>query len=243
MGNLSTWLDPSALGATNIGGIQDITPPQSLTVTNYPYQGPIGPGGPSGSLAPPELDWDDHAQGHQESYAVYRKDPWSGQAFNMIASGVTASEYTDYEMTLDELYGTQQVRYRVTAVSDQAVESRPSNEVAVGAERSHFRTRPSESITPNAFTVWATSPSRGAVDVRIVLPEVARVQAEVYDVLGRRVGVIVDEEMSQGEHHLTWRPAGAAGGAYLIRVVASPTNTSQGSFTERRETVQVTLLE
>ena len=50
------------------------------------------------------------------------------------------------------------------------------------------------------------------------IPERGRVRAEVYDVLGRRVAVLLDEEREAGTHGLSVRAEGWAPGRYFLRI-------------------------
>ena len=229
-------------GVTSVAGAQQplppISPPQNLAVTNYPSQG-----SPPG-LAPPELDWDDHPSPRFSSYTVYRKDPWSPNpgAFRAVASGLTSSAYTDHDMTLEEHYGTEQVRYHVKAESGDGQLSSPSNAVVVEAERSHFRRGVADDRLPEVFGVHAQNPTQGAVRVEVSLPERMRVRAEVYDVLGRRVAVLADRTLGVGRHGLEWRAGGRASGRYLVRVTAVPVRPAAGAPAEYRETLMLSLL-
>ncbi|MDG5767039.1 T9SS type A sorting domain-containing protein [Balneolales bacterium ANBcel1] len=67
---------------------------------------------------------------------------------------------------------------------------------------------------PNPF-----STSRGAPHTRIVfsVPEDSRVSITMYDVLGRRVRVILDEEMKAGRHEVPVDAGGLPSGVYLYR--------------------------
>lgn len=47
------------------------------------------------------------------------------------------------------------------------------------------------------------------------------VDVKVYDMLGRQVGALVQGSYPAGRHEVEWAPAGAAGGAYLVRLHAS----------------------
>ena len=51
-----------------------------------------------------------------------------------------------------------------------------------------------------------------------MLPEAADVRLEVYDVLGRRVVVLVSERRQAGRHTVDFDATGLAGGVYISRL-------------------------
>ena len=71
------------------------------------------------------------------------------------------------------------------------------------------------------------SPARGDVQVRFALPAAGRVNAEVFDVAGRRVCALSDGRvLPAGEQSLRWngrddRGDESRGGVYLVRVRAN----------------------
>lgn len=70
-----------------------------------------------------------------------------------------------------------------------------------------------ESVYPN--------PAREVVTVSFELHERSEVRLEVFDLLGRRIAMLVDDEMTGGAHQLRWRPdGGIASGVYFIRLSA-----------------------
>lgn len=54
--------------------------------------------------------------------------------------------------------------------------------------------------------------------IRYDLPQAGHVRLEVYDVLGRRVDVLVDEIKSAGHHSITWDASYQASGLYIYRL-------------------------
>ena len=107
-------------------------------------------------------------------------------------------------------------RYVVTAVSPNSVESVPTAEIVVEG-----RATAVESDPPLAFGLepaWP-NPFRGETNFRLTLDRPSRVDATVYDALGRRVDVLTGPEiLDAGEHMIRWAPAsGTAGtGTYFV---------------------------
>ena len=81
------------------------------------------------------------------------------------------------------------------------------------------------------------NPSRGAVRLTVAVPARSHVRAAAYDVLGREVEVLVDDEMAPGAHDLAVWPGALAAGVYVVRVVASPVGGGAAEARVRRLTV------
>ena len=63
---------------------------------------------------------------------------------------------------------------------------------------------------PNPFGHWT--------EVSWVVPQAGRIDASVFDQLGRRVAVLADGVAIAGSRQLRWSPVGVPSGAYLLRV-------------------------
>jgi hypothetical protein len=85
--------------------------------------------------------------------------------------------------------------------------------------RAHRRRGPTAS-RDFAFEPVYPNPAREAATFRFSLPHAAPVTLEVYDVLGRRVALLVDDELAAGAHEARWRAAAAAPGVYVVRLRA-----------------------
>lgn len=89
-------------------------------------------------------------------------------------------------------------------------------------------------LLPESLTLWPTYPNpfRQQTTVEYTLPKAGPVTVEVYDLLGRRVRVLVDERQKAGLHQVRWNGRGgsgspAASGVYLLRVKAAGTARSR----------------
>ncbi|MGA9117174.1 MAG: hypothetical protein WB626_10395 [Bacteroidota bacterium] len=68
------------------------------------------------------------------------------------------------------------------------------------------------------------NPFNPATQISYRVPERSRVRIEVFDVVGRRVALLLDAERPAGSHSLEWNPrlsGGAASGVYLLRMQAA----------------------
>lgn len=66
------------------------------------------------------------------------------------------------------------------------------------------------------------NPFNPSTVIRFVLPALSRVRLSVFDLLGREVALVLDEERAAGEHSITFDAAGLASGVYFYRMVAGP---------------------
>lgn len=79
-----------------------------------------------------------------------------------------------------------------------------------------------EAAAPETFAVALPRPNPVAVTARVPyeLPAEARVEASVYDLLGRRVLQLVDETQAAGGHELAIDARALAAGVYVVRLAA-----------------------
>ena len=75
-------------------------------------------------------------------------------------------------------------------------------------------------VYPNPFNPSAT--------VRFDVPEVSRVELQVYDVTGKLVETLLDDKMTAGQHQYTWQPQELATGTYFLRLI-----TANQTFTQK----------
>src|SRR5690606_38748107 len=94
-----------------------------------------------------------------------------------------------------------------------------------------------DAALPEAFALEGNYPNpfNPSTQVRFAVPEAAHVRIEVFNVLGQRVQVLVDQVVEPGHHTVTWDARGSMGevvpsGVYLYRMEA-------GGFTETRRMV------
>lgn len=75
----------------------------------------------------------------------------------------------------------------------------------------------------NSFSLGIPYPSPFAsiTTIPVEMLEPSNVRAEVYNLIGQRVEVLLDENLTVGSHTLTWEPTSdAASGLYFIRVTS-----------------------
>jgi len=70
-------------------------------------------------------------------------------------------------------------------------------------------------------------PAPRRAELEYVLPEAGPVRASVYDVLGRRVRILVDRSQPAGEHRLTVDTSTLSPGLYFVQLTAGPHRETQ----------------
>ncbi len=77
---------------------------------------------------------------------------------------------------------------------------------------------------PQKFAVGSPYPNpfKGSAILPLELPEAAEVRVEVFDVLGRRVGVLLDVALAAGEHEIRFEARNLATGVYFVRAAIEP---------------------
>jgi|GEM_PF-1185515 len=73
---------------------------------------------------------------------------------------------------------------------------------------------------PSEFTLYQNYPNpfNPTTTIRFDLPEDTHAYMDIYDILGRRVRILLDEELTAGTHSLTFDAAGLASGVYFYRM-------------------------
>jgi len=81
---------------------------------------------------------------------------------------------------------------------------------------------PGTLATPAPLALRAgPNPFNPATTLRFSLPAADRVRLEIFDLAGRRVGVLRDGVLPAGEHAVAWQPRDLGSGVYLARVSTS----------------------
>jgi hypothetical protein len=102
------------------------------------------------------------------------------------------------------------------------------------AGTSTFVEKEASRLRPESLKLWPTYPNpfRQKTTVEYTLPEAETVTVTVYDLLGRRVRVLVDGRQEAGLHRVQWSGRGgsgsaAASGVYIVRVKAAGATRSR----------------
>ncbi|MEM1043011.1 MAG: T9SS type A sorting domain-containing protein, partial [Bacteroidota bacterium] len=94
---------------------------------------------------------------------------------------------------------------------------------AAGAEQAPTTPEAASSAVPEAFGLAAAYPNpfRSQTTLALDVPEAGRVAVAVYDALGRRVAVLLNEEVEAATHRVAWDASGLPSGVYLVRATGA----------------------
>jgi hypothetical protein len=80
------------------------------------------------------------------------------------------------------------------------------------------------------------NPFNPATTISYSLPEAMQVTIQIYDMIGRRVAILVDQRQTPGTHNVVWDASSAASGIYIYRVTGISESGSR-VFEERTLTL------
>lgn len=87
---------------------------------------------------------------------------------------------------------------------------------------------PGETETPEELALNQNYPNpfNPATTISYELPEASHVELTVYDMLGRRVATLVDENIQAGRHEVSWNAEGVSSGTYIYRLEVSDSDAA-----------------
>jgi aminopeptidase N len=97
-------------------------------------------------------------------------------------------------------------------------------------------------VPPGQFALQQNYPNpfNPRTSITFRLPERSYVSLQVYDVVGRLVATIVDEQRSAGLYSVDWNSSNVASGVYFCRLTAHPqTGIHVGDFVQTRKMVLI----
>jgi hypothetical protein len=74
------------------------------------------------------------------------------------------------------------------------------------------------------------NPFNASTTIRFILPEPGEIQVTIYDLLGRQVETLVDEEKQAGQYRVIWDASNHSSGIYFYRIKA-------GDYTETKKMI------
>ncbi|MEX1135513.1 MAG: T9SS type A sorting domain-containing protein [Balneolales bacterium] len=117
-----------------------------------------------------------------------------------------------------------------------SVKHKTGHQVVMKSTGSHpdfvLRIDPGEdaSQTPSAFGLEQNYPNpfNPATTIQFDIPVQGGVRLEIYDAVGRRIGVLIDGELPAGVHDIPWDASKLSSGIYIYRLI-----TPEGAFTKK----------
>ncbi len=199
-------------------GVVNASPskPQNFRITNT-------------TATPINLAWNANLEPDFSSYEIQRND-LSYQTGWVSIGTTTSTTLTDYEYIWSGTWGNDRLQYKVRAKDTQNKYSVFSDIASINAEGNSNTRR---SVNPAADAVITAevpeenslcqnypNPFNPTTQIRFTLLKPLHVRLIVYDMLGREVARLADEQMSEGYHTVTWNASGLASGVYIYRLSA-----------------------
>jgi len=203
------------------------SPPNVFVAADQSTDRPIGfAGGYFGTepLAGGAINW----QPTQGAYAQYRAlfvRPSIGPAMQVVTvmpeSGTVAAGESQELTVMVDTEGLEPGVYQYEVLVST---NDPENPTLVLDVTVAVSTSAGDASTPLAFDVKQNYPNpfASSTAIEVHLPRAVPVNVSVYDVTGRRVATLVEQEMEAGVHTVQWDANGIAAGVYLYRVQAGP---------------------
>ncbi len=101
---------------------------------------------------------------------------------------------------------------------------------------------PISSEVPKVFSLSQNYPNpfNPETKIKFSLPKSAFTKINIYDVLGREVGLIVNQQLNAGEYEVSWNANNYPSGIYFYKIQADDPGTKSGtSFTQTKRMVLV----
>lgn len=134
---------------------------------------------------------------------------------------VSTGSVWNYEITALAVADT----YVYAGIMGTGVWKRPISEMITGAEEEH-------SVLPHGFWLEQNYPNpfNPSTTIKFQIPKSSFITLKVFDLLGREVVTLVNEEMTPGSYNRRFDGSGLASGVYQYRLQA-------GSYTQTRKLI------
>ena len=139
--------------------------------------------------------------GIQDSQYFYINDLYANSRWQIQGSGLTSAPFTV------PAFGSG--IYTISTTADSVTIENPLLDVGVGSHR------------PSTFVLSQNYPNpfNPATNIEFSIAKFGPVQVKVYDMLGREVATIVDENLQPGAYTRAWNAGNLASGVYFYRLV------------------------
>jgi hypothetical protein len=151
------------------------------------------------------LSWNKNTEADFKSYRIYRD---TTEGF-IIDSTKLISEQSDTFFVQVVPKEEINLYYKLTAVDSQGNESVPSEEAHI--EITSTKERP---VTISSYQLYQNYPNpfNPATTINYQIPKTGFVTLKVYDILGKEIATLVNEQKTQGRYSVKFDASSAAGG-------------------------------
>ncbi len=164
-----------------------------------------------------QLKWNAVADKDLQYYQIYR-DTVQGfiPGVANLLKNVADTSYADNSIKLKTKY-----YYKIIAVDYSGNGSNPSTEVVVTTTSVQ-----KENEIPTVYSLSQNFPNpfNPTTTIKFGLPEASNVSLKVYDVIGREVTTLVNDQLTPGYYFYNWNANGISSGMYIYRITATSVN-------------------
>ena len=223
----NTWVITEGYPALHWEDVEPIDLPETVELIRPENES-------TGITLPVTFEWQEaeDVDSYNVRIHIVRSDPFSGEKtleLFMDTTGIASTELVldedaGFEPLTTYSWSVQSVRGAISSAWSDAWEF----ETADVTSSDHLAN------VPESFELRQNYPNpfNPTTQIRYALPETVDVTIEVYDVLGRRLSVLVNEQQQAGWHEISFDATNFASGIYLYRITA-------GEFKQTRQMMLV----
>lgn len=216
-----------------------ITPSASVTYTAQYTARAIPPTISFGTTIgqPVVINWTDNTNSNVTQYRIYRRiyqnGVWSTDAvIATVNSGVES--YTDYDFNLGVWQQDILLEYGITAYysvnstwSQGGANTRVYCTIGASMQSNDLALAKTESEIPAGYSISSyPNPFNPATTINYQLPKDGMVTIKVYDIIGKEVATLVNEQKSVGYYKVDFNASKLTSGVYICSIQASSFNKS-----------------
>ncbi len=192
--------------------------PQNLKIENY-----------NGN---PKLIWDPNLESDVSKYKIYKKKDSINFVEIATVLGRNNCNYVDTEEDIiinTSIQNKIPIEYKVKAIDTQEKESNYSEEVETHIETiSQITSFPEQSIIVNGhLSANYPNPFNPSTTINYSIPKQSYVILKVYDILGKEIANLVNEEKPAGTYELNWNAVNLPSGVYFYQLKAGEFNQTK----------------
>ncbi len=175
-----------------------------------------------------KLVWQPNIEPDLSSYEISRN---TGHGWKVIAT-TTDTSYTDNSILNIYSKDTLTPNYRVRAKDTQNLYSVFSDIKSIYAEPNYKISNVAKSKMDSEYKLVQNYPNpfNPITTIKYSIPKASFVTLKVYDILGREVATLVNEEKPLGNYQVEFNASSLASGVYFYKIQAAPVGGQAGNF-------------